>query len=117
MIFATDIPYEGGADTVSGYRATLDFFTLDPIQTVSTLGSFILAMLLYPNIQKKAQDDADDSDIEIVAVKEAPKRQLRSSTRSRRAMNLAWLESDGEESDDGGDGGDDDDFDEDNDGA
>ncbi|KAI4525770.1 hypothetical protein K525DRAFT_190770 [Schizophyllum commune Loenen D] len=67
--------------------------------------------------QKKAQDDADDSDIEIVGVKEAPKRQLRSSTRSRRAMNIAWLESDGEESDDGGDGGDDDDFDEDNDGA
>ncbi|KAL1692739.1 hypothetical protein GGG16DRAFT_89665 [Schizophyllum commune] len=67
--------------------------------------------------QKKAQDDADDSDIEIVGVKEAPKRQLRSSTRSRRAMNLAWLESDGEESDDGGDGGDDDDFDEDNDEA
>ncbi|KAI5829090.1 hypothetical protein K523DRAFT_305704 [Schizophyllum commune Tattone D] len=67
--------------------------------------------------QKKAQDDADDSDIEIIGVKEAPKRQLRSSTRSRRAMNLAWLESDGEESDDGGDGGDDDDFDMDNDGA
>ncbi|KAI5895605.1 uncharacterized protein SCHCODRAFT_02619894 [Schizophyllum commune H4-8] len=63
--------------------------------------------------QAKGQNDAD-SDIEIVGVKEAPKRQLRSS---RRAVNLAWLESDGKESDDGGDGGDYDDFDEENDEA
>jgi hypothetical protein len=54
--------YSGGADTVRIISSRFSPFSLKwcfVIQTVSVVHSFFLAMLLHPEVQRKAQEEVD----------------------------------------------------------
>lgn len=51
--------YSGGADTVRPPPLALTHLSLMSVQTVSALATFFLAMTLYPEVQKRAQQELD----------------------------------------------------------
>jgi hypothetical protein len=50
--------YTGGADTV-GFASGSNAVPADELQTVCSIETFFLAMTLYPQVQRKAQDEID----------------------------------------------------------
>lgn len=50
--------YTGGADTV-GFAPGSHTFLADGKQTVCSIETFLLAMTIYPEMQRKAQDEID----------------------------------------------------------
>ena len=50
----------GGADTVSALTSTPTTLIFNFRKTVSALSTFILAMVLNPEVQRKAQEEVDN---------------------------------------------------------
>ncbi|KAJ5808623.1 hypothetical protein N7474_009892 [Penicillium riverlandense] len=50
--------YTGGADTV-GFTSAWHAVPADELQTVCSIETFLLAMTIYPEVQRKAQDEID----------------------------------------------------------